>query len=451
MLKEVRDLRKYNFDRKINRNNTNSIKYDFPEDYGYTKEHIPLWVADMDFPVAEEIKSVISSINSMGIYGYTGMSNYYYEVLAKWMRKEHNYKIEREWCFVLPGVMFAISTAIRAFSEEGDAIMVQTPVYSPFYKVIENNNRVIVGNSLVYENGEYFVDYVDFENKIKENNVKIFLLSNPHNPVGKVFTKNELIRMAHICCKYKVLVVSDEIHQDFIYEPHTHTVLANLNEKFENNCVICTSPSKTFNIAGLKVSNTFIANPKLRKLYDDTLKACYNGGVNTLGMAACVAAYSSSGTWLKQVKTYIKKNLDYVTSFIEKNTPKIKVVKPQGTYLMWLDCHDMGLSPQEIDDFFKDDAKLWFNIGQRFGKDGEYFQRINLATGKYRLEEAMERMKKAYDHLYKEELEEKDVENEVDEIDEVKEDDELLEAKEMEEIEKEFIECLYASEEEDEE
>lgn len=403
--RQEKHLKIYNFDKIIDRHNTNSLKYDYFKDFGYTEDHIPLWVADMDFSVIDEIKNAIYKINAVGVYGYTGITDNYYKTIAEWMYKRHNFKVEKEWHSITPGVVYALSAAVCAFTKQGESVIIQTPVYSPFYKVISNNGRKLVKNPLVYENGNYSVDYTDFENKIVENNVKLFILCNPHNPVGKVFTKEELIRICHICCKHKVIIASDEIHQDFIHEPYKHTVIANLNEKFEQCCVICTAPSKTFNIAGLKVSNVFIPNPDLKKIYDEELTRRGPSSVNTLGIAACIAAYKYGEPWLNQLKQYLKGNVDYVSSFINDNLPKIKLVNPQGTYLIWVDCRQMGLEHKKLNSFFKDDAKLWLNPGDVFGPEGEGFQRINIATSRSILEKAMNRLKTAYDVLFYEKLE----------------------------------------------
>lgn len=390
----------YNFDKVSDRYNTNSIKYDYAEEHGYTKDHIPLWVADMDFPVVEEVKSAINKINALGFYGYTGITDNYYKTVADWMLRHHNYKVEKQWHCVTPGVVYSISAAICAFTTPGESVMIQTPVYSPFYRVIQNNKRTLIKNPLIYKDGSYFVDFEDFEKKIIDNSVKIFILCNPHNPVGKVFTKEELIKICHICCKNKVIIVSDEIHQDFIYEPYKHTVISNLNSKFEQCCVICTAPSKIFNIAGLKVSNVFIANPDLKKLYDEELTRRGPSSVNTLGMAACIAAYKYGDDWMVQLQGYIKSNVEFVSRFITQNLPRIKVINTQGTYLMWIDCNDMGLTYKQVNSFFKDEAKVWLNQGDIFGPEGEGFQRINIATSRSLLEKAMDRIKIAYDTLY---------------------------------------------------
>lgn len=390
----------YDFDKVIDRHNTNSLKYDFYEDSGYTVEHIPLWVADMDFPVIEEIKSAISRINAVGIYGYTGISDSYYDIVSEWMYRYHNFKVEKDWFCITPGVVYALSVAVCAYTQPGESVIIQTPVYSPFYGVINKNQRKLVRNPLVYENGSYYVDFADFENKIVENDVKLFIMCNPHNPVGKVFTKEELIRMCHICCKHGVIIVSDEIHHDFVFAPHKHTVLANLNSNFEQSCVICTSPGKTFNITGLKASNIFIPNPELKKLYDEEMAKRGPGLVNTLGIAACVAAYRYGRPWLNKLLKYLQGNIEYVTEFINLNLPKIKVVQPQGTFLVWIDCKEMGLENSKLNNFFKDEAKIWLNPGDKFGQEGEGFQRINIATSRSILEKAMNRIKTAYDVLF---------------------------------------------------
>ena len=393
-------MKTYNFDRIIDRRNTNSLKYDYAKDFGYTNDHIPLWVADMDFSVIEEIKDAIYKINAVGVYGYTGISENYYKIVRDWMLKRYNFKVDKQWHCITPGVVYAMSTAINAFTQPNESVIVQTPVYSPFYRVVTNNKRNLIKNPLKYENETYSVDYTDFEQKIIDNNVKLFLLCNPHNPVGKVFTKEELIRLCHICCKHKVIIVSDEIHQDFVYEPNKHTVLANLNANFEQCCVVCTSPSKSFNIAGLKVSNIFIPNPELKKIFDEELIRRGPSSVNTLGIAACMAAYKYGSVWLDQLKDYLKGNIEFVEDYISQHMPRIKALKPQGTYLMWLDCSNMGLDNEQVNSFFKDEAKLWLNQGDVFRPEGQCFQRINIATSRSILQKAMDRIKTAYDVLY---------------------------------------------------
>jgi len=393
-------LKTYNFDRVIDRHNTNSLKYDYPEDFGYTNEHLPLWVADMDFTVADEIKEALHKTNALGIFGYTKMPEKYFDVVSGWMIRHHNFKTEREWMITTPGVVFSLSTAIRALTETGDAVIILTPVYSPFRRVVENNNRKLIKSSLIYNNGRYTIDYADFEKQIISNSVKLFILCNPHNPVGRVFTKDELIRIGHICRKHNVIIVCDEIHEDFIYEPNRHIVIADLNSDFEQRCVICTAPSKTFNIAGLEISNIFIPNPDIRKRFKDELVRMSAGMVNSMGIIATMAAYKYGDEWLSQLLAYLKGNVDYVREFLTKNTPKIKLVEPEGTYLIWIDCKDMGMSNAQVNSFFKDEAKLFLDTGDIFGSEGECFQRINIGTNRKMLESAMNRIKCAYKKLF---------------------------------------------------
>ena len=386
---------KYDFSQVIERNNTLSIKYDFAKERKKPSDLLSLWVADMDFPVAQEIKDALIERCNHGIFGYSEVKTPYYEVIAKWYQEKFNWTTKKQWLVKTPGVVAAIANAIRAFSNIGDAVLIQKPVYYPFFLTIEDNQRKVVNNSLVYKNGRYEMDFVDFEEKIISHKVKLFVLCSPHNPVGRVWNKEELLKIGDICLKHKVIVVADEIHADFVYQGHQHQVFANLKTDYQEITVTCTAPSKTFNIAGLQVSNIFIANENLRKKFKQELKKTANADINVMGLIACQAAYSQGEDWLRQVKIYIAENLEYVKNFLRDNLPQVKLVEPEGTYLLWLDFRELNLTEEELEDLIINKAKLWLDGGTMFGTEGVGFQRINIACPQKILIQAFTQLKEA--------------------------------------------------------
>ena len=386
---------KYDFSQVIERNNTLSIKYDFAKERKKPSGLLSLWVADMDFPVAQEIKDALIERCNHGIFGYSEVKTPYYEVIAKWYQEKFNWSTKKQWLVKTPGVVAAIANAIRAFTNIGDAVLIQKPVYYPFFLTIEDNQRKVVNNSLVYKNGRYEMDFVDFEEKIISHKVKLFVLCSPHNPVGRVWNKEELLKIGDICLKHKVIVVADEIHADFVYQGHQHQVFANLKTDYQEITVTCTAPSKTFNIAGLQVSNIFIANENLRKKFKQELKKTANADINVMGLIACQAAYSQGEDWLRQVKIYIAENLEYVKTFLRDNLPQVKLVEPEGTYLLWLDFRELNLTEEELEDLIINKAKLWLDGGTMFGAEGVGFQRINIACPQKILIQAFTQLKEA--------------------------------------------------------
>ena len=386
---------KYDFSQVIERNNTLSIKYDFAKERKKPSGLLSLWVADMDFPVAQEIKDALIERCNHGIFGYSEVKTPYYEVIAKWYQEKFNWSTKKQWLVKTPGVVAAIANAIRAFTNIGDAVLIQKPVYYPFFLTIEDNQRKVVNNSLVYKNGRYEMDFVDFEEKIISHKVKLFVLCSPHNPVGRVWNKEELLKIGDICLKHKVIVVADEIHADFVYQGHQHQVFANLKTDYQEITVTCTAPSKTFNIAGLQVSNIFIANENLRKKFKQELKKTANADINVMGLIACQAAYSQGEDWLRQVKIYIAENLEYVKTFLRDNLPQVKLVEPEGTYLLWLDFRELNLTEEELEDLIINKAKLWLDGGTMFCTEGVGFQRINIACPQKILIQAFTQLKEA--------------------------------------------------------
>ena len=382
------------FDTVPNRRGTNCFKYDFAREMGMPEDVLPLWVADMDFPTAPAVLERLHALAEHGIFGYTGVKDAYFSAVHNWYAQRFGWETQRSWLVTTPGVVFAIAIAIRAFTQKGDAILIQQPVYYPFANKVTENDRQLVVNPLVLKNGRYEMDFADMERKIVDYHVKMLLLCSPHNPVGRVWTKEELLRVGEICQKHGVLVVSDEIHADFTYAGHTHRVFASVKSEFADFTITCTAPSKTFNLAGLQNSNIFIPNRQLRHAYKKELSACGCGGTNCMGMAACQAAYEAGADWLEQLKQYLAGNLAYIRQFLREKLPDIALIEPDGTYLVWLDLRKLGLTEQQRQ-LIVQDAKLWLDTGTLFGQGGEGFERINIACPRATIEQAMQRLEHA--------------------------------------------------------
>lgn len=387
--------RNLDFDTIIDRRNTNSLKYDFAEKNGMPKNILPLWVADMDFRVSSYIQDALIRQAEHGIYGYSESGEAYFEAVSAWMKNHHDWNVEQEWLVKTPGIVFALAMAVRAYTEEGDGVLIQQPVYYPFSGVISDNKRRVVNSALIQdENGRYRIDYDDFEKKIIAEQVKLFLLCNPHNPVGRVWSREELETIGDICRKHQVIVVSDEIHFDFVWKGE-HRIFAALKEEYRDMAVICTAPSKTFNIAGLQASNIFIPNPKLRKRFRESMWPTGISEINGAGLVACEEAYRHGEEWYQGVCGYIKENISYVRKYLREQIPEIKMNDPEGTYLIWLDFRELALSEDELEDLVVRKAGLWLDKGTMFGKDGLGFQRLNAACPRKLIEEALIRLKDA--------------------------------------------------------
>ena len=392
-------MTKYDFDKITNRKGTNCLKYDFAVERGKPADVLPLWVADMDFPVSEEITKSLHAAVEHGIYGYTQPKDAYYNAVTNWMERNHNWMTKREWIVKTPGVVFALGAAVRAFTQPGQAVLIQNPVYYPFTNIIRDNDRRVIDNTLVYENGKYRINYEDFEKKIEQEDVKLFILCNPHNPVGRVWTREELQKLGEICLRHQVIVVSDEIHNDFVYPGYEHTVFANVDPRFAEFTVTCTAPSKTFNLAGLQISNIFIPNENMRKAFQKEIDKTGYDEPNALGAVACEAAYRAGEEWLDQLKDYLLQNLNFLRKYLEENLPQIRLVEPEGTYLVWLDCSGLGISGRELDQFVVEKAGLWLDGGSMFGPSGADFQRVNIACPRATLTQALNQLKAAVDGL----------------------------------------------------
>lgn len=382
----------YDFDTVTDRKNTNAIKYDLAKKRGKPEDAVSLWVADMDFPTAPCIQKAVAEKAAHGIWGYSRPDNRYYDALKKWYKERHNFEVQNEWVVNTPGVCFALATAVKAFTNEGESVLIQKPVYYPFFNIINSLQRKVVNSSLILKNNHYEIDFDDFERKIVQENVKMLILCSPHNPGGRVWTKQELQKISEICLAHNVLVVSDEIHSDITFGSNVHTVYGSLSEQALKNSIICTAPSKSFNLAGLQFSNIFIADEKLRKAFSEELEKTGYDEPSVFGIVAATAAYSEGADWFDSVKSYIWENILFAKKYIEENASQIKVLVPEGTYLLWLDFSKTRLLDSEINDRVLNKAKVWLDRGSMFGKEGEKFQRINCATPRIILEDALKRI-----------------------------------------------------------
>ena len=385
---------KYEFNTIIDRHNTNSIKTDLAVRRGKPEDVLPLWVADMDFTTSPEILEALHKKVNHGIFGYSLADDAFYKAVKNWQKSEHNFDINRHYIVTTPGVVFAVATAIKAFTKKNDSIIIFTPIYYPLRDTIINNERKVITSSLIESNGKYKMDYEDFEKKIIDNKVKLFILCSPHNPVGRVWTKEELLKLSEICLRHNVLVFSDEIHNDFIYEPNRHTVYSTLSEEVAQNCIVSTSASKTFNLAGLQFSINFIQNPNLKQKFKNEIAKTGYDEPSLMGLVATQAAYEKGKPWLIQLKKYLLENLNFLKDFLKKKLPKVRLIEPEGTFLVWLDFSAYGLLDDELDNIIVNKAKLWLDRGTMFGIEGDNFQRINIATPRKILQEALEILEK---------------------------------------------------------
>lgn len=387
--------RNLDFDSIIDRKNTNCLKYDFAKRRGMPEDVLPLWVADMDFKTSSYIQDALKKQIEHGIFGYSEVQEDYFETVKNWMKKHYDWDVSSRWLVKTPGIVFALAMAVKAFTNPGDGVLLQLPVYYPFREVIEDNGRVVVSNTLIYgEDNKYHIDFDDFEKKVIDENIKLFFLCNPHNPVGRVWTTEELIRIGDICYKHHVIVVSDEIHADFVFHGK-HQVFANLKKEYEEITITCTSPSKTFNLAGGQISNIFIANPKIKKAFRKQIDAAGYSQLNIMGLVACEAAYQHGEEWYQAMYQYVQDNIAFTKEYVELNLPGVTMVEHEGTYLVWLDFRDTGLDVEQLENLIIHKAKLWLDSGKIFGDSGKGFQRINVACPRVVLEEALSRIKDA--------------------------------------------------------
>lgn len=385
--------RNLDFDKVVERRGTGCLKYDFAKKWGMPEDVLPLWVADMDFETSSYVVDALAQRLQHGIFGYTESEEGYFNAVQGWMMRRHGWEVQEDWLVKTPGVVFALAMAVRAYTEPGDGVLIQQPVYYPFSQVIRDNDRRLINNPLYLgDDNRYHMDFEDLEHKLVEEKIKLVILCSPHNPVGRVWTREELCRLGDLCVRHQVIVDSDEIHADFVFQGK-HQVFAGLKKEYEPISVICTAPSKTFNLAGLVLSNIFIPDDELRRKFRGQMDGAGTSQIGAMGIIACEAAYSKGEEWYQAMHSYVKDNIDYIGQYVKDNLPGVRMVEHEGTYLVWLDFRETGLDEKTLEYKIVQEAKLWLDGGGMFGEDGRGFQRINAACPRKTLAEAMERLK----------------------------------------------------------
>jgi len=384
----------WNFDEEVNRGGTDSVKYDLRYEVFGKKDIIPMWVADMDFRAPEFITGKLQHRIDHGLYGYSFRSSEYFNSIINWFRSGYNWKIEKDSICFCPGTVPALNLCTIAFTRPGDSIIVQPPVYFPFFSAVESHGRKLVINQLIEKSGRWFMDLDSLE-QIVSPETKMIIISNPHNPVGRAWSEEELRQLSDICLRNRILILSDEIHCDLTLPGHFHTPVARLSEEISDITVTCVAPSKTFNLAGLSTSSVIISNPVLRKYFNRKVEILHVGNGNIFGNIASVAAYSEGREWLAALMEYIDGNVNYVTGYCREHIPEIIPVQPEATYMIWLDCRKLGMKGKDLQSFFVNKAGVGMNEGSTFGPGGEGFMRINVATTRSRVEKAMHRIEQA--------------------------------------------------------
>ncbi|HIZ87642.1 MAG TPA: pyridoxal phosphate-dependent aminotransferase [Candidatus Coprenecus pullistercoris] len=375
----------YDFDEKIQRRGTDSYKWDSAADDGI----LPMWVADMDFRTAPAITDAVRRRIGHDIFGYTKVPDTYYRSITDWFSRRHGWRIEKEWIICTTGVVPAISAIIRALTSPGDKVLIQGPVYNCFYSAIRNNSCEPVSSSLIYADRTYRMDFEDLERKASDPAVRLMLLCNPHNPAGRVWTRDELTKVGDICIRHGITVISDEIHCELTLPGYTYTPFASISGEFQRHSVSCISPSKSFNIAGLQIADIVCADGALRERIDKAAHTNEICNVNPFGIVATEAAYNECEGWILQLMEYIKGNYDYMVDFCRKNLPDFPVTRLEGTYLAWMDCRCLDMASERLEEKLLHEAKLWLNAGTMYGPEGEGFMRWNLACPRANVEEGL--------------------------------------------------------------
>lgn len=384
----------YNFNQIIDRKNTNSVKYDLTQQIFGAKDIIPMWVADMDFATPPFIVDALQKRLDQHVFGYTIRPESFNQSIINWMDKMHGWKIEKEWIKFTPGIVPAVNMSVIAHTNPGDKILIQTPAYHPFFPAVTDHERVLLFNELQQNrHGNYEIDFSEFENKLKE--AKLFILCNPHNPVGRVWTLNELKKMGDLCIKHEVIILSDEIHSDLIMPGYKHIPIASISEEIAQITVTHLSPSKTFNIAGLATSFVVSKSENLLNSLQKQIDILHLGMGNIFGAVALEAAYTNGASWVDDLNIYLAANMAYIDNFLKENLPQIKLIKTEATYLLWLDFRDLGMKEADLKKFLIEKAKLGFNHGSMFGSGGEGFMRMNVGCPKSTVVKAMNQLKDA--------------------------------------------------------
>ena len=392
---------KYNFETAPDRRGTGAFKWNsmYEAKPDVSDGVIPFSVADMEFQNPQPLLDGMAKYVSQAVYGYTGPTHAYYESVINYMKRRHNWDIQKDWIITTPGVVPALNELVKAFSEPGDGVIITRPVYYPFSMAIENSGRKMVNVSLINRNGHYEMDFEGLEKAAKDPSTKLMILCSPHNPVGRVWTEDELRKLASICNSNGVMILSDEIHFDFVFPGHKHTVLATLSEEIAQNNIFCTAPSKTFNLGGVQVSNIIIPNPKLRERYNEYHKSMGMLALNMFAYKIGELVYNTCGDWFEELMQVLDTNRKLVEQYITTYLPQIKVIPLEGTYLQWLDCRALGMSGKELETFMQEKAELFFDEGYIFGEEGDGFERWNLACPTKYIQEGLERLRKAVEAL----------------------------------------------------
>ncbi|MBQ8162571.1 MAG: pyridoxal phosphate-dependent aminotransferase [Clostridia bacterium] len=381
-----------NFDTIIDRRGTACLKYDFAKERGHAEDALPLWVADMDFSAPAQVLSELSRRVQHGVFGYTDVKEDYADACVQWFRNSFDWAPDPSWLTVTPGVVFALAMSVRAFSDPGDGVMLMSPVYYPFYDVIRDNHRRIVDCPLLETDGHYEIDFALMERLLRFEQPKVFLLCSPHNPVGRVWTEEELSQLGELCRKYHVTVISDEIHCDFALPGHPHTPFLKADPASENNSIICTSASKTFNLAGLQCSNIWISSQTLREKFRHEIAACGYSQPNLMGLVATKSAYETGYEWHQENWAYMQENLLLFREYLAFRLPMLRLIEPEGTYFAWVDCSGLQLSDLELTEFISSDANLWLDGGGIFGGRYGQYQRFTLSSPRQIILQALDQL-----------------------------------------------------------
>lgn len=388
----------WNFDKKVEREGTFCVKYDLRNEVFGTNDVIPMWVADMDFRTPDFILDAFKQRLGHEVFGYSFRPPEYFSSIASWLKTRYNWQVNNEWILFSPGIVPALNFCTLAFTSPGDSIIVQPPVYFPFFSAVEAHGRKLVHNQLKEENGKWLMDFDSLE-ALADNKTRMIIISNPHNPVGKVWTRDELEKLATICNEKKILILSDEIHCDLTLPGFIHVPVASLSDETALNTVTLVAPSKTFNLAGLSTSSVIIPDPELRKSFSKLVDSLHVGNGNIFGTIASIAAYSHGHQWLDELMEYIKENVNLVMDYCRERVPEVLPVQPEATYMIWLDCRNSGIKAKDLQKFFVSKAKVGMNEGSAFGPGGEGFMRMNVATTRETVIRSLEQIERAFSQI----------------------------------------------------
>ncbi|HJV45730.1 MAG TPA: MalY/PatB family protein [Bacillota bacterium] len=389
----------HSFDQIVERRNTDSMKWDKLKQLFGSAEVLPMWVADMDFLSPPAVVKAITERAKHGVYGYTIMSDSFYEAIIGWMERRHQWQVNKEWLCYCPGIVTALSILVEVLTKPGESVMIQPPVYTPFFQVISRNGRSVKEVPLILEEGQYRMDFELLEEAMKTS--KVMILCSPHNPVGRVWSRDELVKLGELSSKYQVIIISDEIHADLVFNGEKHLPFGMLSEEIAQQSITCIAPSKTFNIAGLKTASIIIPNPKIRRLFENRIQTLSLHLESCFGVDAVKAAYNEGEVWVDELMNYMQGNLQYLAKFLQEHLPMVKLIQSQGTYLAWLDFRDLQMEADELQTFLTQKAKVGLSAGTIYGSQGAGFMRMNLGCPRSVVEEGLRRIHKAITELQK--------------------------------------------------